>query len=155
MISNTTTLISLSIPAGLFVKGLIQDDSLSQRNAWILSATYFFNGAITASLKYFVNRPRPFDSYPEFFIKKSDGGSPSFPSGHTSIAFATATSLSLLYPKWYVILPSYLWAGSVAYSRMHLGVHYPSDVLAGAAIGVATAYISYKANRWLNKRYGY
>lgn len=74
------------------------------------------------------------------------------PSGHTSTAFATATSLSLAYPKWYVVAPSFVWAGAIGYSRMHLGVHYPSDVLAGAIVGSGSAYLTYKANQWINKK---
>jgi undecaprenyl-diphosphatase len=74
---------------------------------------------------------------------------PSFPSGHTSSAFNTATFICLTYPKWYVIAPAALWATSVAYSRMYLGVHYPSDVLAGAVLGAGTAYLTY----YLNKHY--
>jgi membrane-associated phospholipid phosphatase len=71
----------------------------------------------------------------------TSGLDPSFPSGHTSMAFSLATSVSLAYPKWYVIFPSYLWAGAVGYSRMDLGVHYPSDVLFGAALGAGSAYL--------------
>ncbi len=75
-----------------------------------------------------------------------------FPSGHTSLAFAIATSLSLKYPKWYVIAPSYVWACSVGYSRMNLGVHYPSDVLAGAVLGAGSAFLTYKLNEWFWKK---
>jgi undecaprenyl-diphosphatase len=78
---------------------------------------------------------RPFESYSDI-IKKLDGGGASFPSGRTSAAFATATYLSLEYLKLYVIVPSYSWASSVGYSRMYLGVHYPSDVLGGMIVGV-------------------
>jgi membrane-associated phospholipid phosphatase len=74
------------------------------------------------------------------------------PSGHTSTAFATATSLSMAYPKWYVIIPSYAWASSVGYSRMHLGVHYPSDVFIGAIVGSGSAFLTHKANQWLEKK---
>jgi membrane-associated phospholipid phosphatase len=77
----------------------------------------------------------------------------SFPSGHTSNAFVTATSLSLNFKKWYVILPTYAWATAVGYSRMHMGVHYPSDVFAGAIVGAGSALITYKANQWIKSYY--
>ena len=76
---------------------------------------------------------------------------PSFPSGHTASAFALATSLCIKYPKWYVIAPSALWACSVGVSRMNEGLHYPSDVLAGAAIGAGCAIVNIYVNRWLNR----
>ena len=152
-VTNTTTFVSLGIPAGMLAIGWLKNDSTTLHNALVITASYAITGAISLSLKYATNRPRPFDAYPQLFQKKTDGGSPSFPSGHSSLAFATATSLSLQYPRWYIIVPSYLWAGTVAYSRMHLGVHYPSDVLMGAFIGSASAYLSYKANLWLHKKY--
>ncbi|HEU4718905.1 MAG TPA: phosphatase PAP2 family protein, partial [Bacteroidia bacterium] len=102
---------------------------------------------IVFGLKYTVNRPRPFVTYPDI-IKKTKAGSKSFPSGHTSSAFALATSVSLAYPKWYVIAPSYAWACAVGYSRMRLGAHYPSDVAAGALIGAGCAWGCW----WLNKK---
>lgn len=63
----------------------------------------------------------------------------SFPSGHTSTAFVLATSLSLSYPEWYVVVPSMAWASTMGVARMWLGVHYPSDVVVGAALGAGTA----------------
>jgi membrane-associated phospholipid phosphatase len=75
------------------------------------------------------------------------------PSGHTSSAFSTATSLSLNFRKWYVVAPAYTYAAAVGYSRMYLGVHYPSDVLVGALLGSGTAYLTWKINKKLqNKR---
>ena len=75
------------------------------------------------------------------------------PSGHTSTVFAAATSVSILYPKWYVIAPSYLFAASVGYSRMYLGVHYPSDVLIGAIIGTASSLGAHLLFKQLKKKY--
>jgi membrane-associated phospholipid phosphatase len=59
--------------------------------------------------------------------------------------------LSLAFPKWYVIAPSFLWASTVGYSRMSFGVHYPSDVFVGAIIGAGTAFLTYKINSWIRK----
>ena len=102
-------------------------------------------------MKYAINRPRPFESYPYEIEKLASAGSPSFPSGHTSEAFSTATSLSLAFPKWYVITPAFLWASAVGYSRMDLGVHYPSDVIMGAVVGSGSAFLTDYINNKLIK----
>ena len=106
---------------------------------------------VTYGLKYLVDRARPYDRYPDRVHPYSYESSPSFPSSHTSTAFALATSLCIKYPKWYVIAPSALWACSVGVSRMNEGVHYPTDVLAGAAIGIGCSVANVYINRWLNK----
>jgi membrane-associated phospholipid phosphatase len=103
-------------------------------------------------LKVIVKRDRPFVTYPNDIIQRTKVSSFSFPSGHTTSAFATATALSLSTKKWQVIVPSYLYAGFVGYSRMRLGVHYPSDVLAGALIGTATGFLVWKIDKWIRKK---
>jgi membrane-associated phospholipid phosphatase len=148
-ISNSNAYIVIAVPVGMGTCGLIKNDKQLLRNTCTIVAATAFNEVITAAIKYTVNRDRPFITYPDI-SKKSGAGSPSFPSGHTSSAFATATSLSLIYRKWYITVPSYTWAGSVGYSRMHLGVHYPSDVLAGALIGSGCAWLTYTVNKKLN-----
>jgi undecaprenyl-diphosphatase len=147
-VSNTTTLVSLGVPAGLFIGGAIGQDEEMRKKSLYVFETIGVSTAITLALKYTINRPRP-STQDSLIIPASDQGSPSFPSGHTSEAFAMATSLSLAYPKWYVIAPSFLWAGTVGFSRMYLGVHYPSDVLAGAIVGAGSAFLTRKINQWL------
>jgi membrane-associated phospholipid phosphatase len=147
-VSNSDAFVVTGVPAGMAVTGLLTKDKELFRNACVIAVASALNAGITNAMKYSINRERPFVTYPDI-TKKSKAGSPSFPSGHTSSAFATATSVSLSYPKWYIIVPSYLYAGTVAYSRMDLGVHYPSDVLAGAVIGSGCAYITWKVNKAL------
>jgi membrane-associated phospholipid phosphatase len=150
-VSNSEIFIGLGIPAGIGTAGLINKDDRMIRSACVIIATEAITSGISTVLKYSVNRERPYVTYPDI-TKKSSAGSPSFPSGHTSNAFATATSLSLEFPKWYIIVPSYTWAGCVGYSRMHLGVHYPSDVLAGALIGSGCAWLTHVVNKKLNTK---
>lgn len=150
-ITNSAIPISVTTPLIIYSVGLIKKDSTIKKQAIFIGESFLVSAFITTALKHTVKRDRPFDVYPDIEKETSAPGY-SFPSGHTSSAFATATSLSMTYPKWYVIAPSFVWASAVGYSRMHLGVHYPSDVLAGAIIGSGSAYLSYKMNKWINKK---
>ncbi len=150
-ISNSVSPVSIGAPILIFGTGLIEKNQDLKQKGLIIGASFLATTVFANGLKYAVNRPRPFKTYPDI-QKLSAGGSSSFPSGHTSDAFSTATSLSLAFPKWYVIAPSYTYAALVGYSRMHLGVHYPSDVLAGAVVGAGSAFLCYKAQKWLNHR---
>lgn len=103
---------------------------------------------LTLGIKHMVGRPRPYArhslrSRAERYRKASGGKEArlSFPSGHASISAALATSWSLSYPRWYVIGPGALWATSVALSRVYLGVHFPSDILAGTVLGAGVALL--------------
>lgn len=151
LISNTTTAVAVSAPIAMGVVALINKDDDLLKNAIYVGVSIGVDGTLTYSMKKIVNRPRPHTTYPDIYAYQPET-SLSFPSGHTSLAFTTATALSLKYPKWYVIAPSYFWACSVGYSRMNLGMHYPSDVLAGAIIGAGSAYITYKVNNWFWKK---
>jgi membrane-associated phospholipid phosphatase len=151
-VTNSTSIVGFSIPTLITGYGLIKHDTITLDKGIEIGTALLVSGAVTLILKKLVNRPRPFTTYPDI-EKLTSGGSGSFPSGHTSMAFATATSLSLVYPKWYVIAPSFLWASTVAYSRMDLGVHYPSDILGGVVVGTLSAYLSHKINLALTRRY--
>jgi membrane-associated phospholipid phosphatase len=147
-ITNSAAPVTFATPVVLYSVGLINSDSILKRKALVVGASVITAAVITTIMKKAVNRTRPYVTYPDI-QKLSSGGSGSFPSGHTSDAFSFATSMSLEFPKWYVIAPSYAWATAVAYSRMDFGVHYPSDVLMGAIVGAGSAYLCYYLNKKL------
>lgn len=150
-ISMTARPFAIAAPVVVYGIGIIGKNKETRQKAIVMGASYFVATGISTTLKYAIERKRPYETYPDI-QKVSGGGSPSFPSGHTSDAFSNATSLSLAFPKWYVIVPSYAYASAVGYSRMHLGVHYPSDVVAGALIGTGSAILCHKAQKWLNQK---
>lgn len=152
-VSNANFYVYVGTPVTMAVVGLARHDNELLRDAAAMAAGTAVAYGITLGLKYTVKRDRPFVTYPDDFADKSGhdySDSYSFPSGHSTTAFAVATSLSLDFPKWYVIVPSYAYAGTLAYSRMHLGVHNPSDVLTGAIIGSGCAVLSHYVNTKLN-----
>ncbi|EST37045.1 hypothetical protein N566_15125, partial [Streptomycetaceae bacterium MP113-05] len=86
-----------------------------------------------------VRRARPIlDNVPVVRQLHTQPITTSFPSGHAASAAAFATGLALESPRWGVAVAPL--AAAVAFSRVYTGVHYPSDVLAGAAIGVGAAF---------------
>jgi len=88
-------------------------------------------------LKKSCRRKRPPQALPNFKSAIEPSDQFSFPSGHTSAAFLTATLLSVFIPATAAIF--FLWATSVGMSRVVLGVHFPSDTLAGALLGTSLA----------------
>lgn len=148
-ISNITSPVGIAVPASTMIVGLITHNTSLKKKALYLTETYVANSLITYALKKTFNRSRPYVTNPSLVPLEYEK-SYSFPSGHTSEAFSMATSLSLSFPKWYVIAPAFTFASLVGYSRMYLGVHYPSDVIAGALVGSGTAWLTYKANQWLH-----
>lgn len=151
-LTNSVSPMSIGMPIAVIGLGLIQKDSSLKSKGIIMVEALCVNAFTTTALKLAFKRDRPFVTYP-YLDKQAEGGSHSFPSGHTSSAFALATSLSLAFPKWYVVAPAYLYASAAGYSRMHLGVHYPSDVLVGAIVGAGSAMLSnYLQQKWMETR---
>ena len=135
-----------AVPAAWVRAGITQDQS-SVAAAYRLTLTQGLTLGLVVGTKHAVGRSRPYVDHP--LAARADRHTPpapgeahlSFPSGHTGLSAALVTSWSLSYPRWYVIGPGALWATGVALSRVYLGVHYPSDVLAGAVLGIGLALL--------------
>jgi len=91
-------------------------------------------------IKNLVMRPRPFVTYPELVPLLDPGDQWSFPSAHTLTAFASASALAALHHK--ASAPAFGIASLIAFSRLYACVHYPTDVIAGAALGVLCGIVA-------------
>ena len=97
---------------------------------------FLINVIFLTILKDFIGRPRPYETLDgvNTLDTENTGG---FPSGHASNAFLGATLLADIYKKF--AAPLYILAVVVAFSRIYVGMHYPTDVLAGAIEGFVLA----------------
>jgi membrane-associated phospholipid phosphatase len=114
-------LAAVALPVGAAVGTLVARD---HRGLAQLAESYAAAMALVYVLKPLVDRTRPY------------GGGRSFPSGHAASAFAGAAFLQMRY-GWELGLPAYAVATYVGYSRVQAERHHTSDVVAGAAIGIA------------------
>ncbi len=109
------------------------------RDFWLLGLSLLFTAALVHLLKWWVARPRPFAEWPQI-DQLALGGQGSFPSGHTAEVF------TLLFALWPLTRSPFLrflllaWALLIAYTRMALGVHYPTDVLGGIAVAALSVW---------------
>ena len=146
--SNSAYPVTIGVQGGLMAYDYFKSDSTRGRIPWHIAEKLVVL-VLTEGMKYAVNRPRPYTTYPGLVYPydASETGR-SFPSAHTSLSFNTAATLSIRFHKWYITVPAYLWATGVGYSRLYMGKHYPSDVLAGAALGNGSAYLV----NWIDRK---
>lgn len=152
LVTNTTLPLAIGAPIVEFTIGMAHKNKEQQ---WHAAQHLVAGGAAGFSallIKHITNRPRPYEAS-AIVVPYELRTSSSMPSAHTSVAFAMAASYTITYKHWYIAVPAYMWAGGVGYSRIRLGVHYPTDVLMGAAVGVGSAYVSHYATNWLCSKY--
>ena len=135
--SANRSMLWLTIAAAMAVFGGHRARQAALRGAVAIAIT---STLVNLPLKYVARRDRPPRRRFDRPLPISMPGSFSFPSGHSASAFAFATGVGLEHP--WMALPILPLASAVAYSRVHLRVHYPFDVLAGAIIGVGMGLVS-------------
>ena len=105
---------------------------------------YAIQSAVIYGLKFLIQRQRPF-LFLEMASKLSGGPGeildPSFPSAHADFSFMMAVLLALWFPRYRIIF--FIVAGFIGWTRIYLGLHYPTDVIAGALLGygITKAYL--------------
>ena len=118
-----------------------------------LVCVWFVNNEI---IKVLVHRTRPFNAVPEVVRLIKAPKDYSFPSGHTAAAFAAAVVFFQLLPE-KIGIPIIAFACLMGFTRMYVGVHYPSDVLGGAVVGTVGAllsiWVSRKISAYIEKRH--
>jgi len=136
----------IAVSAVLYAAGRIRRSERVREAARLSFSSLILSGVVAHLLKAAFERPRPahapasivqFLTHPTLF--DLTGRYNSFPSGHTLASFAFAYTLSTRFPR--LRAPLYLAALLVAASRVYLGSHYPSDVAAGALIGLGVGWL--------------
>lgn len=107
--------------------------------AFSLALSFIFNQLL---LKNIVRRPRPFVNHTQLSPIIHKPTSFSFPSSHSATSFAVASAIHWIKLPGYIM--GYILAGLIAFSRVYLCVHYPSDILVGAVVGCLATVVAAK-----------
>lgn len=134
-----------TVTVGILAAGLVSGKAELTRTGGRLAATMALAGASSSLSKLVLGRPRPNHSL------NADGYSPfsgqeAMPSGHTTIAFALATTLADEIDRTWVSVGLYTLAGGVGWSRINDNRHWLTDVAAGAALGITSSKLV--SGRW-------
>src|SRR3989442_1517990 len=142
-------LIYLVVPLAFalwFLPGVSAERALRQR-VWLAVMTSAIAGLLLAALvTHLYSDTRPFVSRSETRLLVSHAADNGFPSEHATVSFAVAGTL-IWWRRWIGLIVIFV-ASLIAFARVFVGVHWPSDVAAGAAIGLATGALSAKIESW-------
>lgn len=140
---------SVGVLGGFYLAGVALDNdkavSVAQDG---LAASIIASGIITPALKLTIGRSRPRDNAGRYDFRPFSG-SVSFPSGHTTQAFAVASVISAHYDNLLVDTAAYGVAAAVGLARVYHDAHYTSDVVAGAIIGTMVGHSVVEHNQKL------
>jgi len=141
-----------AVPIGFLVVGAIAENPSTAFVGSMSAVGQITAFGITTALKETFSRPRPFETLPDVLVKhRWSAHGNSFPSGHASQAFSIATVIALKYERASMTIPLFLWATSVGIGRIYLGLHYPSDVVGGMIVGIASGFVAWSLRAVIQK----
>lgn len=148
-ITDTASFFAYAIPVIVLIIAFIKRSRILKIKGFQLLCSILLSTILITVIKNILKRQRPYE-IDHLIQKLTWGGGYSFPSGHTGDAFVMATAVSLIITKnkW-LLVPLWIWASTVAYSRIMLGVHYFSDVAGAIFIGAFCAFLM----RFIFKKY--
>lgn len=124
------------VVGGFYVVGALSDNETSMQVAQDgLAASLIARGIVTPAIKLIAGRSRPRAGEAVYNFQPFSDANSSFPSGHTTEAFALASVIANHYDETWVTCTSYSIAGLVGFARAYHQAHFASDVVAGAMIG--------------------
>lgn len=128
----------------VFILSIIFKKQNIKKIAFLCLFSLLAAGLVAFILKALVYEPRPFITLDNVRLLVVENDPASFPSGHTTSTFAVVSLLVFKFRNnlWRVIL--ILFAITIGFSRIYVGVHYPFDVLVGMIIGIVMAYLTYR-----------
>ncbi|MDD5435563.1 MAG: phosphatase PAP2 family protein, partial [Nitrospira sp.] len=144
---------SFGIMGAFYARGMVYNDSRAKAVAVDAFASSFVGaGIITTSLKVITGRSRPRNGDGTYHFQPFSGDD-SFPSGHTTQAFALASVIAEHYDDQWIDMTSYGIATLVGLARIEQEAHFPSDVVAGAIIGTVVGKSIVRYNKGHHGKY--
>ena len=142
-VCDATVKFFIGIPGVFFIiligiAGLFLGKKYTKISSLIFLSSYAISIFAYKVIKFFIERPRPFITLDNVRLLVGPRDGFSFPSGHAATSFCLATVIAMRYPK--LRYPIFIAAILVALSRPYIGVHYPSDILAGAILGIFVGF---------------
>ncbi len=142
LFANSIYPISFGLPFFYLTKGLIKKDKELQLKGLRYTGGLIINELVTDFIKASIYKQQNVNT--GFFSNPLGQYTiVSLPSRHSTTAFNTAATFAINNPKWYYVVPSYLWASGVVYSRSQLGENYSSNFVGAVLIGVGSAYLNH------------
>jgi membrane-associated phospholipid phosphatase len=139
-----------TIPAALFLTGILSRRQPLRHAATRIAASLAVTGVLVTATKFIVGRQRPTQGE-EPDVLRPFSGSDAFPSGHAAMAFTLATSLADEIRRPWATVVLMAAAAGTGWSRLNDNMHWLSDVVAGAALGIASAQVIER--RWRFRRF--